>query len=170
MRQNSGKPVSPETESNEDLKLIAINALMNADPDRAIPLLENILKGTAPPRIKDRALFVLAQSRSPRAQQVLADYAKGNANPDLQRKTMQYIGMVQTPEHLQLLSSIYAGASNPEVKRSIIQAFFIANAASKLVELARAEHDPQLKLFIVNQLGIMHGNKDAADYMLELLK
>ena len=171
VRQNSGKPVSPETESNEDLKLIAINGLLNGDPDRAVPLLEGILKGTAPPRIKDRALFVLAQSRSPRAQQVLADYAKGTANPDLQKKAMQYIGMVQTPEHLQLLSTIYAGASNPEVKRSVIQAFFMANAGSKLVEIARTERDPAVKVFIVNQLSVMsRSNKDAADYMLELLK
>ncbi len=171
VRQNSGKPVSPEAESNEELKLIAINGLLNGDPERAVPLLEGILKGTAPPKIKDRALFVLAQSRSPRAQQVLADYAKGTANPDLQKKAMQYIGMVRSPEHQQLLSTIYAGASNPEVKRSIIQAFFISNAGAKLVELARSERDPALRIFIVNQLSMMtNNNKDAADYMLELLK
>jgi hypothetical protein len=170
VRQNSGKPVSPDTESNEDLKLIAINGLMNGDPDRAVPLLEGILKGTAPPRIKDRALFVLAQSRSPRAQQVLADYAKGTANPDMQKRAMQYIGMVRSPEHDQLLSTIYAGTTNPEVKRSIVQAFFVSNAAAKLVDLARSERDPEIKIFIVNQLSNMRNNKDATDYMLELLK
>lgn len=171
VRQNSGKPVSPETETNEDLKLIAINGLLSGDPDRAVPLLEGILKGTAPPKIKDRALFVLAQSRSPRAQQVLADYAKGTANPDLQKKAIQYIGMMKSPEHEQLLSTIYTGTTNPEVKRAIVQGFFISNAAAKLVELARGEHDPAMKIFIVNQLSLMaKNNKDAADYMLELLK
>jgi tetratricopeptide (TPR) repeat protein len=170
VRQNSGKPVSPDTESNEELKLIAINGLMNADPDRAVPLLENILKGTAPPRIKDRALFVLAQNRSQRSQQVLADYAKGTANPDLQRKAIQYIGMIKSPEHDQLLSTIYAGTTNPEVKRAIVQGLFISGAAPKLVELARSEHDPAIKIFIVNQLSMMATNKDATDYMLELLK
>ena len=171
VRQNSGKPVSPETESNEELKLIAINGLLNADPDRAVPLLEGILKGTAPPRIKDRALFVLAQSRSPRAQQVLADYAKGTANPDMQKRAIQYIGMVKSPEHEQLLSTIYAGTTNPEVKRSIVQGFFMSGAAAKLVELARSERDPAIKIFIVNQLSFMaNSNKDADDYMLELLK
>jgi hypothetical protein len=171
VRQNSGKPVSPETESNEDLKLIAINGLMNADPDRAVPLLEGILKGTSPPKVKDRALFVLAQSRSPRAQQVLADYAKGTANPDLQKRAIQYIGMVKSPEHEQLLSTIYAGTTNPELKRAIVQGFFMAGAGAKLVELARSERDPAIKIFIANQLSMMaNNNKDAADYMLELLK
>ncbi len=169
VRQNSGKPVSPDAESNEDLKLIAINALMSADPDRAVPLIEGILKGTAAPKVKDRALFVLAQSKSPRAQQILEDYAKGKANPDLQKKAMQYIGMVKTPEHLQLLSSIYAGTSNPEVKRAIVQAFFMSGASAKLVEIARKERDPEIKRAIVVQLSMM-SDKDATDYMLELLK
>lgn len=169
VRQNSGKPVSPEAESNEELKLIAINGLLNADPDRAVPLLETILKGTAPPRIKDRALFVLAQSRSPRAQQVLADYAKGTANPDMQKRAMQYIGMVRSPEHDQLLSTIYAGTTNPEVKRAVVQALFISRASAKLIELARSEHDPAIKILIVQQLANMH-TKESDDYMLELLK
>jgi tetratricopeptide (TPR) repeat protein len=169
VRQNSGKPVSPETESNEELKLIAINGLLSADPDRAVPLLETILKGTAPPRIKDRALFVLAQSRSPRAQQVLADYAKGTANPDMQKRAMQYIGMVRSPEHDQLLSTIYAGTTNPEVKRAVVQALFISRASAKLIELARSEHDPAIKILIVQQLANMH-TKESDDYMLELLK
>jgi tetratricopeptide (TPR) repeat protein len=170
VRQNSGKPVSPETESNEELKLIAINGLLNGEPDRAVPLLEGILKGTSPPRIKDRALFVLAQSRSPRAQQVLADYAKGTANPDLQKKAIQYIGMMKSPEHEQLLSTIYAGTTNPEIKRAIVQGFFMSNAGAKLVDLARSERDPAMKIFIAHQLSVMTNNKDATDYMLELLK
>jgi tetratricopeptide (TPR) repeat protein len=170
VRQNSGKPVSPEAESNEELKLIAINGLLNGDPDRAVPLLEGILKGTAPPRVKDRALFVLAQSRSPRAQQVLGDYAKGTANPDLQKKAIQYIGMMKSPEHEQLLSTIYAGTTNPDVKRAIVQGFFISNNAAKLVALAHSERDPALRIFIANQLSLMTNNKEAMDYMLELLK
>ena len=34
-------------------------------------------------RVKDRALFVLSQSRSARARALIAGIAKGNANPDL---------------------------------------------------------------------------------------
>ena len=34
LKTNSGRPVSPADESNDDIKLIAINALMNADRSR----------------------------------------------------------------------------------------------------------------------------------------
>ena len=135
-----------------------------------MPLLEGVLKGTAPPQIKDRALFVLAQSRSPRAQQVLADYAKGTANPDMQKRAIQYIGMMKSPEHEQLLSTIYGGTTNPEVKRAIVQGFFLSGAGAKLVALARSERDPAIKKLIVQQLALMTNSKDATDYMLELLK
>jgi len=35
----------PETESDEELKLMAINGLMQSDPERAIPLLSRALSG-----------------------------------------------------------------------------------------------------------------------------
>ncbi len=67
VKQGNGQPVSPAQESNDDLKLLAINSLMNADPERALPLVENILKGNSGPSVKDRALFVISQNRSARA-------------------------------------------------------------------------------------------------------
>ena len=85
MRQRAGQPVSPDQQNDDDLKLLAIQGLQQMDPAQGVPLLEKILQGTSSPRLKERALFVLAQSGSSRAQQVLAGVAKGNSNPDLQR-------------------------------------------------------------------------------------
>jgi hypothetical protein len=169
VKQNSGKPVSPADESNEDIKLIAINGLMNADPARAVPLLESILKGTAAPPVKDRAMFVLAQSQAPSAQQLLADYAKGAGNPDLQVRAVHYMGIAGTQERIQMLVSIYSTSADTSVKRAVVQSLFIAGAAGKLIELARKERDPEMKLDIVNQLSHMQ-TREAEDYMLELLK
>lgn len=229
VRQNSGKPVSPEQESNDDLKLLAINSLMNADADRAVPLLDGILKGNGGPSLKDRALFVLAQNKSPRAQQALADYARGGVNPDLQLRAIQYIGMSGTKDVQQLLAAIYGASADVRVKTSIIQSLMMAHdtdalmsiaknekdaslrntairdlAASKsipvqtmldfyasadaparreivnglvsrgdaksLIDLARKESDPAMKKSIVQGLSVMRDNKDAMDYMMELLK
>lgn len=169
VKQGSGKPISPADESNEDIKLIAINGLMNADPDRAVPLLEGILKGTSAPPVKDRAMFVLAQSQSPRAQQVLGDYARGNGNPDLQVRAIHYLGIAGTQERQQLLLGIYAGSTDNSVKTAVVQALFMAGAAARLVDLARKERDPEMKIAIVQQLSMMR-SKEANDYMLELLK
>ena len=55
VRQASGQPVSPERQDDEDLKILAINTLINSDPERAVPLLEKILSsGSASPKLKLR--------------------------------------------------------------------------------------------------------------------
>src|SRR3954451_10251280 len=63
-RSKSGQPVRAGDQSDEDLKLYAIAALQNSDPEQAVPMLEKLLEGTASPRVKSKALFVLAQSNS----------------------------------------------------------------------------------------------------------
>ena len=61
-------------------------ALRNSDPAQAIPMLEKLLNGTGSPRLKDQALFVLAQSNTPRAREVLTNIAKGSSTPELQSR------------------------------------------------------------------------------------
>src|SRR5712691_7030472 len=58
IRQRSGQRTSPETEGDEDLKLMALNGLLNTDSERALPLLEKFLTGNSSPKLRERALFV----------------------------------------------------------------------------------------------------------------
>ena len=164
VKQNSGQPVSPAQEGNEDLKLMAINSLMGADPERAIPLLENLLKGSSSPRLKDRAMFVLTQNRSARAQQVLSDYAKGAGNPDLQIRAIRYIGMSGTGDAQQQLVSVYTASNDASVKREIIRSLMISKARDPLVNLSKNEKDADLRGEAIRQLGAMR----ATDQLVQL--
>jgi HEAT repeat protein len=164
MKQGSGQAASPAQETNEDLKLLAINSLMGADPERAIPLLEGILKGNSTPAVRDRAMFVLTQNQSPRAQQILAQYAKGAGNPDLQMRAIRYIGMSGTSDARQQLVSIYNASNDVSVKRQVIQALMISGAKEPLLTLAKNEKDPELRADAIRQLGII----GATDQLLQL--
>jgi hypothetical protein len=155
VKQSSGQAVSPAQETNEDLKLMAINSLMAADPEQAIPPLEGILKGNSSPKVKDRALFVLTQNRSARAQQILSDYAKGAGNPDLQMRAIRYIGMSGTPDAAQRLAGYYAASNDVAVKRQIIQSLMISQDKSVMFNLAKTEKDDSLRADAIRQLGVM---------------
>jgi len=171
VKQATGQPVSPDAQSDEDLKLLALNGLVNSDPDRALPILENLLKSTQPPRLKERALFVLMQTNAPRAQQFLEQMARGNVNPDLQSKAIQYLGMASNnnPNAGQVLSEVYTSASDTEVKRAVINALGMQERNLKvLVDLAKKETDAKMKYAIVQRLSYSK-SKDAQDYLLELL-
>lgn len=166
VKQNAGQPVSPGQETNDDLKLLAINSLMNADAERAIPLIEGILKGSGAPNVKDRALFVLAQSRSPRAQQVLIDYAKGSGNPDLQLRAIQYVGTSGTKDSQQMLTGIYGSSTDARVKNSILQSLMVSHANDALMSIAKSEKDASLRDTAIRYMAQNRGTP--ADGLLEL--
>ncbi len=95
-----------EQEDDLELKLIALNSLMQADEEHAVPLLEEFLKGNHPTKRKERALFVLAQSGSTRAFEIVALVARNDADPELQAKAIQYLGIHGGSQSLQLLSEL----------------------------------------------------------------
>jgi HEAT repeats len=160
VRQSVGQAVRPEAESDEELKLLAIQGLQHSDPEQAIPMLEKILQGPQSPRLKERALFVLAQSNSPRARQVLAGVAKGAGNPDLQRRAIQYLGVNGTRENRELLAEIYAATSDVDVKRRILRAFMVAGDRARVLAAATGEKMPELREEAVRQLGVMGAHEE----------
>jgi tetratricopeptide (TPR) repeat protein len=126
VQQATGQPVRPEQTSDEELKLIALNSVVKSDPDRGIPMVEQILKGTASPRMKERALFVLAQSASPRAKALLADVARGKGNPDMQLKALDYLGAFRGGPDIPLLVDVYKTTSDIDVKKRVIRSLGMA--------------------------------------------
>lgn len=164
IKQGTGRAISPAEESNEDLKLMAINSLMSADPDKAVPLLEGILKGNSSPKIKDRALFVLTQNRSAQAQKVLIDIAKGAGNPDLQIRAIRDLGISGVDDARQQLVSIYGSSNDSAVRQQVIQSLMIARATEALFNIVKNEKEQQLHVDAIRQLGILH----ASDQLMQL--
>jgi hypothetical protein len=148
VKQASGQNVSPESQPDEELKLMALNALVNSDPDRALPLLEGILKGSQTPRVKERALFVLAQSSASRAQQLLEQVARGNGNPDLQLRAIQYLGTSsrrRQGNNGQLLADVYAANNDAATRRAVLQALMVSGDTDRLLQEVKAEKSPELR-------------------------
>src|SRR5271156_4538297 len=108
VRQSSGQAAKPENQRDDELKMLAIQGLMNSDPERAMPLLEKVLNGTGTPREKSKALFVIAQSGSPQAKEILGRIASGESNPELQRKAVEYLGMFGGGQAKKMLAEVYA--------------------------------------------------------------
>jgi HEAT repeat protein len=154
LQQASGKPVSPQSAEDEELKLLALNSLMNTDAEKALPLLEGFLKANRSPRLQDRALFVLSQSDSPRAREVLVAVAKGAQNPDLQFRAVKYLGMSGDPASLKTLGEIYASA-DVSLRRRILQAFLMADDKARVLDAARNEKAPELRREAIHLLGAM---------------
>ena len=159
IRQASGQDISPESESDDDLKLIVISSLMNSNPERAVPLLEKVLEGTSSPKLKEHALFVLSQSGTPEARDILSRVARGEANPDLQMRAVEYLGLYGGEQNGELLAQIYASAIGTNVRRKILTSFMLSGDEDRLLRIAKTEKDENLRGEAIQQLGLM-GNHD----------
>jgi len=148
VKQDAGQKVSPESESDEELKLLALNGLVQSDPDRAYPYLEKMLKGAQSPRVKRNAIFVLAESNSPKFRQLLEQVARGGANPDLQVTAIQYLGRKKSPG---LLMEIYNSTQDASVKRAVLNALGDDRAA--ILQIAKSEKNPELRLAAIQRMG-----------------
>jgi HEAT repeat protein len=160
VRQASGQTVTPESQNDEELKLLALRGIMQSDPEQAYPIIEKMLTGANSPKVKDRALFVLSQSRGARARDIIANVAKGNANPDLQLKAIQYLGIMNGPDNRQLLADIYKSSPDPAVKKRILRSFMISGDKERLLAVAKTETAPELRGEAVQQLGVMHAGAE----------
>lgn len=154
VQQAKGQPVSPENQADEDLRLYAINALMNSDADRAVPLVEGVLNNPKmSPKLKERALFVLAQSKTDKAHEIVGRYAKGASNPDLQLIAVQYLGTFRSAESRQLLADVYKSSNDLNVKRSVLRSFEMSRDFEHLAGIARSEQNVELRSEAIRQLG-----------------
>jgi len=156
IQQQAGKPVDPDAEANEEMKLMIIGALIGTDPERAVPLLEKILKSPASsPRLKDRALFVLTQNKSPQAQQLLISMAKTASNPDLQLRALNYMAISGNRAAAPEIFGIYNATKNHAIKKQAINSLMMAKAADELFNIARNEQDAALRGEAIRGLGML---------------
>ncbi len=184
VRQSNGQPSHPEMQSDDELKMLAIQGLMNSDPERALPLLEKVLSGTASPKEKSKALFVIAQSGSPQSREILGRIALGQSNPDLQRKAVEYLGIfggvsggveggveggvkggVPGPNRnrggaKQILAEVYASSSDESVKRAVLRSYMLSGDRQNLFVAAKGEKNEGLRREAIRQLGLVRGTSE----------
>lgn len=157
VKQSSGQSVKPGDQGDEDLKMLAIQGLMNSDPERAMPLLEKVINGSATPKEKSRALFVLAQSGSPQGREIIGRIAQGQNNPELQREAIKYLGLFGGTQARQVMAQVYAASSDASVKRAILRAYMLGGDRDRLFAAAKSEKDESLRREAIRQLGLVHG-------------
>ena len=162
IRQSAGQEIAPEHVEDEDVKLMAINGLMNSDPERAIPILEGILNGHQPVKLKERALFVLSQSGSQRAFDIVVRTAK-TGPPDLRERAVRTLGILGGERSRGVLTDIYNSTNDVSVKKSVLKSYMIAGDRTRLLALAKGESNQELRADAVLQLGVIGAKNELTE-------
>lgn len=146
-------PAGAQTDESGELKIAALEALMSAPPERALPIVRKVLQGDGSPGLKERALFVLGQIDLPEAQNLLVETARtGDAKVRLEAIRAIAIGGNETA--MTDLGEIYA-AGDDEVREAVLEAYLIADDAEAVYRIAADTQDPDEFQRAVETLGAM---------------
>jgi len=145
-----------ETSDADELKITALEALISAPPERALPLVTKVLQGNHSDEVKESALFILSQIETPEAQALLLDAARQSSG-DLQVEAIQMAGIGGDPDTLAALRDIYTNGDS-DVREAVIEAYLIAGDSQAIYEIAVAaesEEDFESAVEMLAAMGAM---------------
>jgi HEAT repeat protein len=147
-------------DDDEELADIAVEGLMSAPPDRALPLLKKVLQGNHSTKVKKRALFVLSQLGNDAALDVVIDAAKGSPDPELRAEAIRMLGVSGENRAIERLREIYAQSKDPHEKRQIIEAWLVADRKDLVLASARNETDSSVRAKAIETLGALDASAE----------
>jgi HEAT repeat protein len=158
----AGAAAQKTNDDSEQLKIAALEALISAPAERALPIVSKVLNGDFSNDLKSRALFVLSQIDRPEAQQLLLETANTGSSK-LRLDAIRMIGIGGDPDAMSGLQDIYRNG-DATVRESVLEAYLIADDAEAVYQVAANAADEAEFENAVNILGAM----DARDELRKL--
>jgi HEAT repeat protein len=137
----------------DSLKMAALEALITAPPERALPIVDKVLAGNNSAELKERALFILSQMETAESQARLVAFAS-DSQGELQAEAIRMIGIGGDSEALAGLGDIYANG-NADVREAVLEAYLIADDTDAVFEIATNASNEEEFSEAVKMLGVM---------------
>jgi len=132
---SAGVAQSSQTDQDkEDLKMAALEALMHAPSEQALPIVIKVLNGDNSDDLKEGALFILSQIDHPDATATLLEFAR-SGDGDLQLEAIRMIGINGENEAMAGLIDLYS-AGDEDVREAVLEAYLIADDVDGVFNIA----------------------------------
>lgn len=142
-----------EPSDEEALRIAAVEALVTAPPERALPLARKVVEGDYSDDLKERALFVLSQIDEPEAQEIILSMTR-NGNRKLRREAIRMIGIGGNADALAQLGPLFA-EGDANMRDAVLEAYIIADDEDAVYRLAVETEDEVAFAQAVETLGVM---------------
>jgi HEAT repeat protein len=150
--------VSDVDDPAEALKIAALEALITAPSDRALPLVTKVLNSNNSNAVKSRALFILSQIDLPEAQQQLLEVAR-SGDAELSQEAVRMIGISGDPDALAGLSDMYS-SGDEDLRDAVLEAYLIAGDTQAVADIAANAKDADEFEAAVEMLAVMGAQEE----------
>jgi len=117
---SQGKSCSPDADEDSDDRIAALNALLQMDADRAMPILQKVLARRDPCSValRRKAVFLVSQKRTDQTANILMNVAR--SDPDQEVREQAVFWLSQVPGSTGLLEEILKGNSDENIKEKAL--------------------------------------------------
>jgi HEAT repeat protein len=145
--------------NNCEIKILALQSLFQANEDRAINFVSELLQSNAEatcPGIKAAAVSLLGSHGGARATPILLDIARGQGDLKLRLTAIRRLGEQKGDSIVDDLIKLYDADRSKEIRAQILRALAEtenARARGKIIEIARSSDDLTMRQVAIRYLG-----------------
>lgn len=107
---------------DDDMRVAALNALMQMDADQALPILKKVLarRDECSESLRRKAVFLVAQKSGEESANILLGVARDDPSADVRGQAVFWLGQVPGDRSVALLDSIIRSSKDEELQRKAI--------------------------------------------------
>lgn len=152
--------------SDDDLKLVALDALLNMDKEKAFPILEKIIRTSKNQKLRRKAIFIISQTRDDRVPPLLVSVALKDSDLKVREKAIFWLGQHGGKSVLADLDKIYKNLGDSKIdlmlKEKVI--FSIGQVGNEkamelLITIAKSDENIKMREKAVFWIGQQNSEK-----------
>lgn len=117
---SQGRNCSPDADEDSDDRIAALNALLQMDAERAMPILKQVLarRDACSVALRRKAVFLVSQKKTPETANILMTAAR--SDPDQEVREQAVFWLSQVPGSTGLLEEILKGNGDQNIKEKAL--------------------------------------------------
>ncbi len=117
-----GGTACPSEDDDNDDRIAALNALLQMDAERAMPILQKVLARRDPCSVglRRKAVFLVSQKRTDQTADILMNAARNDPDQEVREQAVFWLSQVPGERPITLLEEILKGNSNTDLKEKAI--------------------------------------------------
>ena len=155
-------------DDDDDVRITAINAMMNMNAEQAMPMLKQILarRDACSAKLREKAVFIVSQKRGADVEDVLVGTARNDPSSKVREQAVFWLSQVNTERALGYLEDILKNANDDKIADKAIFAISQHNSsrASQMLRdyASNPNADFKLRDKAIFWLGQRRGNENTA--------
>jgi HEAT repeat protein len=109
-------------DDDDDIRIAALNAVLQMDADRAVPLLKTVLarRDSGSTCLRRKAVFLVSQKRSPETSAILLDAVRNDPDQEVREQAVFWLSQVPGEEAVTALDSVLRSSRDGAVQEKAL--------------------------------------------------